>query len=242
MKTRFFMIGILLAAILLVGGSRWVSAQVGEYDLFVIVCVKNDGSIRVVLDPAECKVKEGKDKEGVGYLVHAAQFIFLRDNLQGQIDGLKAQSADLQARIDNLEVQASSLQTQVNGLQGVLDTEIADRLAADSALEERIVAIEDLLTNRVVGFYKIVGEYQQVQPNQSSFYTLRCNSGDLVVSGSYLVNDYHSYPPTHEDAAKIEVLRSYPWGPDLEWRFDFYNTHVQDLYVRPYVICADMTP
>ena len=44
---------------LFVAGSRWVRAQsLCEYTYFTTVCIKGDGSMRVVGDPADCKAKE----------------------------------------------------------------------------------------------------------------------------------------------------------------------------------------
>jgi len=249
MKSKFFFIGALLILLLAIGVT-WVSAQgIDEYGLFTLVCVKGDGSMKVVSDFADCK-----DKELHGALVNYGQFLVMAGkitNLETQVDSLEADSGELQtqidglqAQIDSLEAQASGLQTQVNVLQGDLDAETADRLAADNSLEGRLVAIEDYLTGGVVRLYTIDGSAGHVQPNQKLFHTVLCNPGDVVISGDYFVL---TDPPTsHAEATKITALGSYPWGFDsgqpVMWRYDFYNTHSEAITVITRVTCADITP
>lgn len=176
--SRKILISALIVVLLLalfIAGSRWVSAQGGtEYGLYTIICVKQDGSMRVVGDQAECKTKELP-----GALVNSGQFIALSAALADEKTDRMAADAALDTRIISLENRVIALENLLAHF-----SRSGDEIHITGANLHVVNGLADTETTNSLG--NIIIGYNELRHGQND----RTGS-HMLIAGKYL--DYSSY-------------------------------------------------
>ncbi|MGB3714179.1 MAG: hypothetical protein WA996_07095 [Candidatus Promineifilaceae bacterium] len=176
--SRKILISALIVVVLFalfIAGSRWVSAQGGtEYGLYTIICVKQDGSLRVVEDPAGCKAKEMP-----GALVNAGQFVSLSADLANERTNRMAADTAFDARIITLENRVIALENLLAHF-----SRSGDEIHITGANLHVVNGLDDTETTNGLG--NIIIGYNELRSGQND----RTGS-HMLVAGKYL--DYSSY-------------------------------------------------